>query len=47
LSEGKVQLEELTIMVIFLGGLPKEYVVWVNGIELTGKENQNVILLRL
>jgi hypothetical protein len=47
LSEGKVQLEELAIMAIFLGGLPKEYAVWVDGIESTGKENQDVILLRL
>jgi hypothetical protein len=39
LSEGKVQLEESAIMVIFLGGLPKEYAVRVDGIELTGKEN--------
>jgi hypothetical protein len=39
LLEGKVQLEESAIIVIFLGGLPKEYAVWVDGIELTGEEN--------
>jgi hypothetical protein len=47
LLEGKVQLEELAIMAIFLGGLPKEYAVWVDSIESTGKENQDMILLRL
>jgi hypothetical protein len=43
----EIQLNELAIMTIFLRGLPKEYTVWVDAIESTGKENQDVILMRL
>jgi hypothetical protein len=43
----EIQLNELAIMTIFLGGLPKEYAVRVNAIKLTGEENQDVILMRL
>ena len=46
-TEREIQLNKLAIMTIFLGGLPKEYAIWVNAIKLTGEENRDIILIRL
>jgi hypothetical protein len=47
MTDREIQLNELAIMTIFLGGLPKEYAVWVDAIESTGKKNWDMILMRL